>query len=288
LPQFLEVNNNHTIDTSALHLRAIFLLDGGTATNLTVTGSGNEHIYTQDLGRPGYDTDVYTVNVRGTGNINILMGDNAGDNVQDTGSGHDHIVLGNGNGDRVQTATSSQATIVMGDGYNDTVLAYGSYNKIVLGNGNADGVLLFGSNDSATLGTGTGDGAEIGSGLTNVSVTILGANAVIQDGALGTNEVFTDKAGGSTFTIGLANSETIHLGGSANNIINVQTDPLNNATIDGVSKTDIVHFGDTFANATITTADSETTVHFASGQTVTLTGVHDAATFVGDPSIHYI
>jgi hypothetical protein len=267
LPQFLEVNNNHTIDTTNLHLRAIFLLDGGTSTNLTVIGSGNEHIYTQDLGRPGYDNDVYTLNLQGaTGKITAVLGNNDGDRVYG-GSGTENITLGDGNGDGVYA---------------------GGAGNIKLGNGNGDGVQAYGSNEHVTIGTGIGDGAQVGSGLTNVAITILGANATIQDGALGTNEVLTDKAGGSTFVIGLANSETIHLGGGGNNIINVQGDPLNNATIDGVSKTDIFHFTDGFADATITTANGHTTVAFASGQTVTLTGVHDAATFGPDPSIHYI
>jgi hypothetical protein len=266
-----------------------FGLGAGSVETLTVQGPENQNIYTADLypGNAG-GNESFAIDAQSTGNIHVYMGDDNGNSVTDSGSGHDTIVLGNGNGDRVQTAASAEVTIKMGDGYNDGVTAYGSYNKIFLGNGEANCVLLYGNDDSATLGTGTGDGAQIGSGLTNVAVTILGADATMQDGALGTNEVLTDKAGGSTFTIGLANSETIHLGGSANNIINVQGDPLNNATIDGVSKTDIFHFTDGFANATITTASGDTTVHFASGQTVTLTGTHDAATFGADPSIHYI
>jgi hypothetical protein len=184
-----------------------------------------------------------------------------------------HVFLGDLNG---ETTDNFQTTI-----YADAINLLG-------GNANGDGVLAYGNNDHVTLGTGIGDGIQVGSGLNNVTATILGAHATFQDGNLGTNEVFTDKAGSSTFVIGLANSETIHLGGSDNNTINIQADGKNTATIDGFSKTDIVHFADSFADATITTASGHTTVAFASGQTVTLTGVHDAATFGPDPSIHYI
>jgi hypothetical protein len=60
------------------------------------------------------------------------------------------------------------------------------------------------------------------------------------------------------------------------------------AEIDGFTKTDIINFADTFADATITTANGHTTVSFVSGQSVTITGTHDPAHFAGDPSIHYI
>jgi hypothetical protein len=184
-----------------------------------------------------------------------------------------HVLLGDLNG---ETADNFQVTM-----YADDIHLLG-------GNANGDGVLAYGNNEHVTLGTGTGDGIQVGSGLQNEFLTVLGAHATFQDGNLGTSENFTDKAGGSTFVIGLANSETIHLGGSGNNTINIQADGKNTATIDGISKTDVVHFADSFADATITTASGHTTVAFASGQTVTLAGVHDAATFGVDPSVHYI
>jgi hypothetical protein len=58
-----------------------------------------------------------------------------------------------------------------------------------------------------------------------------------------------------------------------------------------MSNTDTLHFADTQANATITTntATHQTTVSFAdTGQTVTFNGIHQAVTFYGDPSIHFI
>jgi hypothetical protein len=49
-----------------------------------------------------------------------------------------------------------------------------------------------------------------------------------------------------------------------------------------------INFGDTFADAAITTAHGQTTVSFADGQVVTMNGTHDPATIACDPSIHYI
>jgi hypothetical protein len=137
---------------------------------------------------------------------------------------------------------------------------------------------------------------HINDDMSNNKLVISGGNlpnspSVVQIDAI--NQTLVDRTGGQTFNIENANDVTLKLGSSGDNTVNIAALANTTFRIDGLTKTDVVNFGDTQANATITehkamTTAAYTTVDFASCQHVTLAGIHDAVTFAGDPSIHYI
>jgi hypothetical protein len=105
----------------------------------------------------------------------------------------------------------------------------------------------------------------------------------------------TANGGHSNIGIGtVENNMTLHIGGG-NNIVGVGI-AQQSLNITGISSTDIINFtgNQTFPDATITkttdtAGDKITEISFV-GQSgiTTLNGWHDAVTFAGDPSIHYI
>jgi hypothetical protein len=105
-PQFLVLNGtssgsiSDSIDTTAIHGLHALILEGnnsGSATQLSVTGPNGVNIYTTDLtSPPDYGSgNHFFINLAGTGNNHVHLGNDNGDSVQ-VGGGADHIHVGNG------------------------------------------------------------------------------------------------------------------------------------------------------------------------------------------------
>jgi len=221
------------------------------------------------------------------------------------GISYDTITFGNGVGDSVfGPRGGSDNTITLGNGNDDTVTTGFSgggvfatdNNTIILGNS--------GSVDTFIVGNGTGDTVTISGGAGGNAVTVAsndeiltdtsGGNADILKGT-GTGDVFSDghgdaalklitTGGNATFNVGLVNSETVALHGTADNVINVASTAGNVLIIKGGVATDALTFAGAFANATITPYDNAAgkqigdTLTFAdTGQVVNVVGIHVAA-----------
>jgi hypothetical protein len=198
---------------------------------------------------------------------------------------------GSGQSDTI-TASGQNDALVGGSGLTQILTAKGMFSIITEGSGNDQTANANGSFETITMGSGTGD-------VANLNKTY----DTVYDWA-GTNPTIIANAGHQSVNLGSAlGTETVNLNGYKDDLLNIaplpmfdgQTNPTPvQINISGIDKTTEIDFGDTQANATITqhkataTTAAYTTVDFASGQNVTLTGIHDAVTFAGDPSIHYI
>jgi hypothetical protein len=113
-----------------------------------------------------------------------------------------------------------------------------------------------------------------GSGTNDILKSAF-ANTTFIDGT-GAYQELIGSGGSSIFNLGNGSNDTVNLKDSGHNVINISANG-GNVNIEGLTATDVIHFGDTFADATITTAKGYITVAFKDGQTATLNGVHDAA-----------
>jgi len=166
------------------------------------------------------------------------------------GPNNEHIYLGdlggvaNNNFDIILNDTGNDY-VYGGDANGDTVICGAGADHVILGTGVTTSGGVSGGHDYIQGGTGS-----------NQVLNGLDPSTLFQDGT-GGNQTLIGKGGGDTFSIGNASSELVRLGGSDNNTINVAFDGANQATIDGFTKTDIINFADTFADATITTTNLE-------------------------------
>jgi hypothetical protein len=124
----------------------------------------------------------------------------------------------------------------------------------------------------------------------NANTEVFGSNATLD---LDSGTIIA-KGGNNTFNLQSSN-ETIdlRLGNSNNNIVNVEQQAEQQATIQGLNSTDITNIAFQLSQAIVTFAETVKGAHITdialpNGQNVSLNGWHDAVTFAGDPSIHYI
>jgi len=165
------------------------------------------------------------------------------------GPNNEHIYLGDLGG-----VANNNFDIILNDTGNDYVYGGDANGDTVICGAGADHVIL-GTGVTPSGPTGVHDYIQGGTGSNQV-LNGLDPSTLFQDGT-GGNQTLIGKGGGDTFSIGNASSELVRLGGSDNNTINVAFDGANQATIDGFTKTDIINFADTFADATITTTNLE-------------------------------
>jgi hypothetical protein len=271
-PTLLVLSGDNTLDISNFsHLQAVVLEDSGpfhnegtpqhhyTISDTLETGPKSITIYLGDLSGVASLPFVVTFGAVGT----LIGGNTNGDIIE--ASQNDYIILGTGQGDQINGGTGSHE-VLTGGGINSLIITgTGNYVEAVAG-----------SSQETLIG---------GSGANDILKSAF-ANTVFNDGA-GANQELIGTGGSSTFNIGRGSNDTVTLHDSGNNVVNVLASG-SNASIGGLTTTDVIHFGDTFRDASITAKGGHTTVAFADGQTITLIGVHDAATFGGDPSIHYI
>jgi hypothetical protein len=164
--------------------------------------------------------------------------------------------------------------ILGGDDPHDYVHAGAGADKVTLGNGNSDIIIGgIGSNQTFVEGAGIGDIANAGTGA-GQTFTTNGLQATLSDNIAGDdNLLFKAFGGASTVNVGDNGSvETVKLGGTANNTINVGLEAGansagNNLTITGATGTDIFNFAGT--NPTVTQiSKTEVELTFSNGQLV--------------------
>jgi len=137
----------------------------GGGNNLVNLGTGNDTI------EAGDGTNTITAGATGsTGNIEVQLGDGAGDKVTLYGNGYDHVQAGNGDGDTVSITGDGNDQVNLGDGNNDSVTITGNGNdQILIGNGLDDVVSMVGDgNNTVQTGNGSGTATVTGSGHKNV------------------------------------------------------------------------------------------------------------------------
>jgi hypothetical protein len=268
-PTLLLLSGDNTLDISNFSdLRAVVLEDGGPFHN-----EGGQHHYTinDTLGTGPKSITVYLGDLGGAASLPFVV----------TFGAVGTLIGGNTNGDIIEA--SQDDYVILGTGQGDQI--HGGSHDVLTGGG-INSLIDTGTGDYVTAIAGSSQETLIGGSGTNDILKSAFANTVFNDGA-GANQELTGTGGSSTFNIGAGSNDSINLQHSGGNNVYVSAGG-GNAVINGITATDVVHFGDTFANATITAKGHTTTVAFADGQTVTLVGVHDAATFGNDPSVHYI
>jgi hypothetical protein len=138
--------------------------DGNNAINL---GTGNDRI------DAGNGTNAITAGAAGSsGNIEVNLGNGAGNTVTLYGNGNDHVQAGDGDGNIVSITGDGNDHVQLGDGNNDVATITGNSNdQILVGNGLSDTVTLVGNgNDKVQTGTGSGTAHVTGSGHKNVTL----------------------------------------------------------------------------------------------------------------------
>ncbi len=137
----------------------------GNGNNTIIAGTGNENI------EAGDGTNTVIAGAAGsTGNIQVRLGDGAGNMVTLYGNGNDQVQAGNGAGDSVSITGDGNDQVKLGDGNNDSASITGNGNDLILvGNGLNDTVSLAGNgNDNVRTGDGSGTVNLTGSGNKNV------------------------------------------------------------------------------------------------------------------------
>jgi hypothetical protein len=156
---------------------------------------------------------------------------------------------------------------------------------------------LFGDSDLHVYLQPTAVGYIILDNMNNNTLIVSGSNANVElnvltsDSAIyGTNQTIVAREGHNAIDIGGGTSGLLLNLGGGNNVVNIYGGI---EAIQGIGSSDTIHFDQPITAATIAkTIDAAgrhiTTVSFSPTEVVTLVGWHDAATFSGDGSIHYI
>jgi hypothetical protein len=177
----------------------------------------------------------------------------------------------------------SHACVIQGAAAASNLVVYGNDDFIVQGNGggfqnDAETAVANGINNTLVAGTCLGD---------VVKSACVKTTFDDQDNCHAT---FIGLGGHSTFNLGHSDTQVMVVADGPHNVVNIMGAQTNvNITLHA-NASDVINFGNSFAQATITNVSGGEQVSINGGEIVVtvLGSTHVAATFGGDPTIHFI